>query len=135
MRPLTRSSVTAASRIMLPTYPIFAGLIGINFVTLGAPIIKDSPALRYATTIADLEVWGYGFLIVASILGISLCLHRRQGYEVALSVMIVWMTIWACVMVAAAFYGNASPTAWAWPAFVARAGWASLVSVKTGETQ
>lgn len=131
--PLTREHVTAASRIMLPTYPVFLLVVGLNLTFTSDARLLASPGLSYAARSFDLTFWGIGFLTVALVLAAALLVHRRHWYQVGLGVAISWLLIWTGVLALAALNGGASPTAWVWPAFIARACWASLVSLEVGE--
>lgn len=132
--PLERANVTAASRCMLPTYPAFFGTVGLGLLLTPTTRLTETPAFAYANRVVDIHLWGTGFLILAIGFIATLALHRRRPYKLALGVAIVWMTLWAAVTVGAAFNDLASFTAWAWPAFIARACWASLISLEARET-
>lgn len=132
--PLTRTNVTAASRRMLPTYPLFFGIIGLGLTFTSVDRLIETPAFAYANDFGSIRWWGVGFLVLTVVFTACLLLRRRKGYQLALGAAIVWMGIWALVTLGSAFYDVASFTAWAWPAFVARACWATLVSLEVRET-
>jgi hypothetical protein len=130
---LTRDNVTAASRRMLPTYPAFFAVIGFGLALTPTARLVQTPTFDYANRLIPINWWGYGFLTLAVVFTACLLTHNRRAYELALGCGIAWMTMWAVGTVASAFYDLASFTAWAWPAFVARACWASLISLEVGE--
>lgn len=131
--PLTRTNVTAASRVMLPTYAVFFGIVGLGLVATPESRLHRTPAFAYADRWVDLTLWGAGYLVIAVALVVALALRSRRGYRSALSAGFVWMIGWAVLTLLAALQGDASYSAWIWPAFVAVACWASLVSLAAGE--
>jgi 4-amino-4-deoxy-L-arabinose transferase-like glycosyltransferase len=131
--PLTRDNVTAASRRMLPTYPCFFGAIGLGLLLTPLDRLLQTPTFHYANDLISIRLWGAGFLALAAVFIAALLTHTRKTYQYALGVAIGWMTLWA-VVAAASATDLGSFTAWAWPAFIARACWASLVSLETRET-
>lgn len=130
---LSRTTVTAASRIMLPTYVAFFAVVGLAMILTPQHRLHQTPAFAAADRVADLDLWGAGYTAIAAAMLLALVIARRSIYRAALAVAIVWMLAWACVTVTAAFHDLGGFAAWAWPAFVARACWASLVSLTTGE--
>ena len=131
--PLTRDRVTAASRVMLPAYAVFFAVIGSSLLFTPEPRLLATPAFHYADELADLSLWGLGFLAVAAGMTVAMVVGSRALFQYLLAAMIVWMGGFALMTLAAAFYGQATYAAWAWPAFVAVACWASLVSLSSGE--
>lgn len=132
--PLTPDSVTRASRTMLPTYPAFFAIIGLGLALTPERRLIQTPAFRYADQLVDITWWGAGFLVLAVAFIAALIAHRRRAFQLALGVGVVWMSLWAVVTAFAALQDVASFSAWAWSAFVARACWASLVSLESRET-
>lgn len=131
--PLTRETVTAASRIMLPTYVILFIVIGANYLTTPEPRLLASPALAYASAWMPLDAWGWTFLTVAALMLIALVSGKRGLFRYALLVAMIAMLVWAGVLALAGFRANASPSAWIWPGFVAAACLASYRSLSRGE--
>lgn len=131
--PLARTHVTAASRAMLPTYPVFFIAVGLSFTLTPVERLVATPGLRFADGFVPVGIWGLGFLAVATVLVAALLAHRRRVYQVGLGVAIVWLALWALILAISAFASTSSFTAWIWPAFVARACWASLVSLEVQE--
>lgn len=132
MSPLTRPNVTAASRIMLPAYPVLMAVIGLNYLATPSARLARTPSLAYADSLLPLEGWGALFLGIAGLMVAALLLHRREWYLYALSLTVVTQAVWAVVFLAAIPAG-ASPSAWVWPAFVAVACAASWRSLARGE--
>lgn len=131
--PLTRATVTIASRVMLPAYPVFAAIVGFSFVTTPRERIEATASLRYADQVVPLPLWGGAFVAVAALLAVALAAHSRRLYQAVLGLMAVWMLIYSFVLIGSALYGLASWSAWAWPSFIACACWASLLSLESKE--
>jgi hypothetical protein len=134
MTTLHKDNVTAASRRTLPTYPVFAFIVGLSFLLTPVERLVTNPALRYADTLIPIRFWGVAFIAVAAVLVVALCQHRRTLYVIALGGMLVWMALWSAVLLAAALWDSATWSAWVWPAVIARFCWASMVSLETQET-
>jgi hypothetical protein len=92
-----------------------------------------TPALSFAADHLALTTWGLGFLTVGVLLTGALVVHKRNVYKLGLGVAIVWLCIWSALLAWSAIEGGGSPAGWVWPMFVARACWASLVSLEVGE--
>lgn len=133
MTALARSTVTVASRIMLPTYVLLFGVLGANYALTPSARLNDSPALDFASVVLPLPVWGCMFLAASAAMATALLTHRRLLFRIALWVGLVCLALWAVVFLAAAIFSNASPTACAWPAFAAVACYASDRSLLKGE--
>ena len=130
--PLTRDSVTAASRVMLPTYVVFFALLGMNYTITGTRLL-ESPALEYADRILPLPAWGCMFLTMSAVMAVALMQRERLWFRFALWLAIVCLGVWAVVFLLAAILTDASPTAATWPAFAAIACFASDRSLLKGE--
>lgn len=131
--PLTRDNVTAASRIMLPTYPILFGTVGVNYL-VDADRLHGSPALSFVDGLMPLPGWGLAFLGAAVLMVYALIRRERIVYRFALWVCMLASAVFALGLAAAVIFGTASFTAPVWPAFVARCCWASERSLLTRET-
>ncbi|NUO57304.1 MAG: hypothetical protein HOV78_11610 [Hamadaea sp.] len=131
--PLDRDHVTVGSRIMLPTYPLFIGGVGLSLTFTPIDRLLETPAFAYAADLAPLRLWGAGFLAVAAILIIALLAHRRAAYLAGAAVMVTWMAGWTGLLVLSAIKGESSYSAWMWPAFVAVAGYATMSSLLARE--
>lgn len=117
--PLTPDNVTAASRIMLPTYVGLFSVLGVNYLTISPDRLAASASLDYADNLFYIPLWGWGWVFIACalILLSALLSHRRDMYRLALTVGMICMIIWAGVFLGASLFGGASPAAWAWPLF------------------
>ena len=131
--PLTRANVTAASRVMLPVYVITFCWIGGSWAFTDEGRLIKTPALEYANAVLPLPFWGVllvwtGLLILGAILS-----GRRDFCRLALWVGLVVMGVFCALFTFAAAYGQASPSAPAWPFIIAAACFASDRSLLKGE--
>ena len=131
--PLDRNHVTIASRVMLPAYPFLASVLGAGFLFTPDSVLLATPIYRSMERLMPLNFWGVGLLVIAAAQVASLLINRRSTYQFALGLMAVWMAAWSVVSVGAYFHGEASPVAWAWPAFAMCACWASMLSLAARE--
>lgn len=114
--PLTRATVTRASRIMLPIYPIFSGWLGGNYLFTPRSRLVGTPVLKLADSYAPMPVWGALFLAVAVVLTFALVAERRFVYELALVTLAAMLLIWTAVFTVAIFtIPGSSPAGPAWP--------------------
>lgn len=130
---LTRDTVTTASRTMLPTYPVFAGAIGLNFLANGDKLTLAGVFYEVANQMLPLRAWGVLFIVVALVQVGALISRRRWAYQVGLALMVGLMLVWGVVGLMAALLDMGSYTALAWPAFVVTACIASFRSLNVGE--
>jgi hypothetical protein len=130
--PLSRATITAASRIMLPTYATLFLSLGVNYL-VKPPRLGDSPALTFADQLLPLQVWGAIFLTAGLLMVTALATRRRLLFEYALWLGGLTLAAWAIVFAAAAFRAHVSATAWEWPAFGVAACYASYRSLSVGE--
>ena len=130
---LTRDNVTAASRVMLPTYVLTFAALGANYVLTPAHTLTQSTALAFADGLMPLPVWGAVFLAASATMLTAIVVHRRLLFRFALRVCAMSMFIWAVVIGLASLGGEASPAAAVWPAFIAVACMASDRSLAIGE--
>lgn len=128
--PLTRAFVTAASRVMLPTYPPFALYIGLVYATDPLGRLEGSSAFPLLPT----ALWGAGFIAAGTVLVAALVVRRRSLYVLALAPLLVWLLVWAGALAWNAVFGDGSFSAPAFPAFVAVACWATMISLQSRET-
>lgn len=126
---LTRDRVTIASRIMLPTYPVFAGIIGVVYMLDPGGRL---PADRIFPLLPA-DVWGAGFVIVAVMQVLALLSGRRGLYIAALAPMAVWCAAWSVALAHHALTGTATYSGFAFPAIVATACIASMASLLAQE--
>jgi hypothetical protein len=128
--PLTRDSVTIASRVMLPTYTAFALFLGIVYVT------DPDGRLAHSTSFPVLPtaVWGVGFVVVGLLQIAAMIQRDRRLYVLSLAPLLVWCLLWGLALVYSAARDGTSFTAPAFPLFVAFACWASMLSLIAGES-
>lgn len=122
--PLDRAHITAASRIMLPTYCVFFGTVGLNFLAHPARL-DSSPMLRYADQLMCLRLWGAVFSTCCLLMVAAFAFRHRDLYRFAVRVCAFSMVAWAMVAIAGAIVQPVSFSAWAWPGLVAAACFAS----------
>lgn len=132
--PLDRQHVTAASRVMLPTYAGFFAVVGGNWLLTPADRLLASPGLAYADALLTIRAWGALFLGAALLMVAALAARHRDAFRAALLFCFFTLLVWAGVMGAAAINGTASPSAPAWPTFIACACLASYRSLTRRET-
>lgn len=129
--PLDREHITSASRVMLPSYAIFIGGLGIGYIA--GYRIGQNPMLKYADHIMPLEVWGGVFVACSLTMTAALILHRRLLYQYALMMCAVSMFIWMLVAIVGIFSQPITFTAPLWPGLVMQACRASNRSLFRGE--
>lgn len=130
--PLDRQHVTAASRIMLPTYVAFFAVLGINYL-IADGTASASPALAFADRLMPLHAWGGMFLVCSALMGAALLSKKRLLYRFALRMCALSMLFWAAIIASASAAGDATPLAAVWAAFVTAACVASDRSLATRE--
>lgn len=77
-KPLYPQTVTAASRIMLPTYVVMYALIGFAFL-FQRPQRTDSPHFEVPKMLmgGSIRPWGAVFIVMSIVLGLAMFTHRR----------------------------------------------------------
>ena len=130
--PLTRDNITAASRVMLPTYVVFFAVLGANYL-IADGTATATPALAFTNALMPLPVWGAVFLACSTLMAVALIVHKRLLYRFALRMCGLSMAVWACIIAWASFSGDATPFAAAWAGFVAAACYASDRSLAAKE--
>jgi hypothetical protein len=130
---LTRDNVTEASRIMLPTYVVFFGWLGLSYMFGPAAPLAASPALAFAAAVMPIEAWGGMFATCSALMAVALVVHKRILFRFALRVCAFSMLVWAAIILSATIAGDATLAASFWPAFVATACLASDRSLAAGE--
>lgn len=128
--PLSRSTVTLGSRVMLPTYPAFALYIGFVYATDPAARLAGSSAFPLLPT----AVWGAGFVTAGAVLVAALLVGRRSLYVFSLSPLLLWLLVWAAALGGNAAVADGSFSAPAFPAFIAVTCWATMLSLASRET-
>lgn len=108
---MTRNTVTAASRIMLPSYVIAFCWFGAGWMFGDRTTILENPALRFADHWLPIHWWGAllvtcGLLIFAAMLS-----HRRTLCRLALWIAAIAMGVFVVVFATASLNGHATPGA------------------------
>lgn len=131
--PLTKQTMTVASRVMLPTYVVLFIGLGINY-TFNADGLQNSPGLAFADDWPP-HLMGYGaiFFGCGILVALALTTQNRNMCRFALILGQYCLYGWAFVFALAAVFGDASPTGciifWA----LGRACKASNLSLLAGE--
>ena len=116
MPPLTRDRVTAASRIMLPTYPILFLAAGV-LLLVQAPARTSTDVYDLGRVIAPMWLWGVAFAVIGAAEVYALLASRRRLYVCALIPGAGVAGFWAVLLFgSAAMHANASFTAGLWVA-------------------
>jgi hypothetical protein len=131
--PLNKENVTLGTWVMMPTYLIFAAGVGAGTLLTPVSRLLQTPTLAYANSYVPIHAWGVVFLVVAGSLAVSRLLEHRTAYMATLSIMLLWIGFYALMCVFAADNGQAAWSSWLWPTFVARACWATLLSLAARE--
>jgi hypothetical protein len=133
--PLTSSTVTKASLIMLPAYVIVAGYIGLCYL-LAPESRLQGPALKVARHLLPMEVWGVLALALAVAVVLAIATQNRQVVVLALCVGAVAYEFW-CIFYAISVIQDptASPVTPIWPFGWGIAHIASAVSLSRDEVQ
>lgn len=119
-----------ASKVMIPTYPAFAIVLGSTYCLTPEDVLMRTPAFRYASELLPMPVWGWLFILVGLAQVAILLLSRSSfAYALLLAVMGMSMVVWALVLAGATLFGQASLSGWLWPLFVAQACRASAKAI------
>lgn len=128
--PLDRAHITAASKIMLPTYVVLATLAGCVYTFDPFGRVAGIHALTFQRSVMPVWLWGCPFLVLAALMVLALVRRSRDGFAFALAVSSVAWFAWGCLyLVSATTDPEASVLAPAFPWFVAVACIASMVSL------
>jgi hypothetical protein len=133
---LTRATVTAASRIMLPAYVVLNILVGVFYTLAPTDRLNRIDSLAFQRAVMPMHMWGLVFVALAVVMAGALLSHRRELMTFALFTCAVTWACWSA-MYAASLHVNAgaSPISPVLAGFVATACVASAVSLLHGEVQ
>lgn len=130
---LTRPSVTAASRIMLPVEAILAAWIGVAWA-VQSDARTAIPSLYALRSIWPISATGAVLVILAAAITLGMVLGNRTVTAVALGAgTVAYLFLAGAIAWSLAGGQTASWSAPALPAFGAAAHFASLVSLAKGE--
>ena len=134
--PLTKATVTVASRIMLPTYVALTAVIGLVYLLDPCNRLDGIPALTAPRWVMGGQMWPWGLLF----LGLSVVMlaafntHRREWFIFALYGCAATFLMWAIMYGISIFLDpTTSLLAPVYPLFVVRACRASAQSLLRGE--
>lgn len=100
--PLTRKTVTAASRIMLPAYVILSAVFGLVYVfdPFGRLDGVHALAFQRRLTGGSMVVWGLIFLGLAVLMLVAFTRHSRLLFAFALCCCAFTWFLWGCAYTA-----------------------------------
>jgi hypothetical protein len=125
---LTRDSITKASMMMLPAYPILAGAQGLAY-TLGDPARTNTPSFEAAKHLLPMRMWGVVFLGLALVMVVGYAMRSRDVTVFVLFSAAMAYSMWSgAFWVALLTVDDASLMAPAWPLFAA---WCCFVSASS----
>lgn len=130
--PLTRATVTAASRIMLPAYVLLTAWFGFQYLFDPTGRINRSHGLVYPRQVmgGTMAPWGLVFLGLAALMLLAIALRNDTTFALALGMGVVVFLIWFwCSVKSMSLDPTVAPTAPAVWLFIATACFASLVSL------
>ena len=134
--PLTKATVTAASRIMLPTYVALTAVIGLVYLLDPLDRLAGVHALAAQRWIMGGQMWPWGlvFLGLSCVMLAAFRQKRRQWFVFALYGCAVTFGMWAVLYAVSIFLDpSTSLLAPVYPLFVVRACRASAKSLMRGE--
>ena len=131
--PLDRAHTTIGGWTAARLYPPFTAIVGLSFILTDPARLRASPGLDYAARFVPLDIWGAGFLLVGIALAAALLLKNRRLYLLALPCAMLWLGVWAILLLAAAFDGATSYSAWAWPGVIVGHMWAVQLSLESNQ--
>lgn len=119
MASLTWASITAASRVMLPVYPVLAGWQGCAYA-FGGPNRTNTPSLQPAKELLPIQGWGSAFLILAALMVAGYAMRSRDVTVFVLYSACMAYGLWSLAFwFALATVPDASWMGPAWPMFAA----------------
>lgn len=134
--PLTRQTVTAASRIMLPAYAVLSGAFGLvyTFDPLGRLDGVHALAAQRAVMNGTMTPWGLLFVGLALLMLLAFRIRNRMMFAFALCCCAVTWFLWGVLYTVSIFIDpETSLLAPGLPLFVVTACIASTVSLLKGE--
>lgn len=134
--PLTRSTVTAASRIMLPAYVVLTAVYGLIYTIDPGGRMGSVHALVFQRKLmgGDMLPWGLVFLGLASLMLLAFSRRNRLMFAFGLCCCAVTWFLWGCMYIASVVIDTeTSPLAPVLPWFVCACCIASTVSLLKGE--
>lgn len=132
--PLRRDTITAPSRIMLPTYIALGLGVGLVYITDPGHSLRSSRALRFQAEVLEWPVWGTAMLFMAAAMIVAwVAFHNRMVFAFVLAMYAVTWLVWGGTWAIAIFTDGATPLGPLFCGFVATAAIASIVSLVKGD--
>lgn len=134
--PLTRATVTAASRVMLPAYVALTAVIGAVYTFDPTRRLNGVHALAVPRAVmgGTMTLWGVMFLSIASLMAVAFLTHRRALFVTGLYLCAATFLFWAGMYTVSVFVDQeTSILAPVYPLFVVVACHASATSLLRGE--
>lgn len=134
--PLTRATVTVASRIMLPTYVLLVVALGLIYLLDPLDNLRGVPALAFPRLVVggSMAPWGLIFLSIGAVMGSAFATHSRIWFCFGLCLCAVTFFLWAGMYVVSLVIDpDTSLTAPLYPLFVSTACAASTFSLLARE--
>jgi hypothetical protein len=133
--PLTRATVTAASRIMLPAYVVLCLIFGVAYIFDPGNRLEQAPSITFQRAILPLWTWGAIMLTLAALMLGAFRTKSRLTFAYALCCCAITWALWGIAIAVSIFLTpNTSWLAPALPWFVSVCCIASLASLVTRET-
>lgn len=133
MSTLARDTVTSASRIMLPVYPVQAMWLGVALIE-SSPQRVSSSSFDAAKAVLPIRAWGVLFAALAVFLLVGYAMRSRDVTVFVLYVAAIAYASWAFCLIWSAFADEAASLGGpSWPLFVCAACCASASSVARHE--
>lgn len=126
--PLTRSSVTQGSQVILPAYPILFLVIAGFFLFQDASRTSGA-AFEVALMLTPVKGWAIIFLVVGAVEVFCLMGHKRRTFMWSLVAGTGLCTFWAILLFAAA--GRNETVSWTSGVWVLFAAVAHIASVRS----
>lgn len=97
--PLTRSTVTVASRIMLPAYVVLSAAFGLVYTFDPLHRLHSVHALAFQRQVGgdSMLLWGLIFLGLAAAMVVAFSRHNRMLFAFALCCCAVTWFLWGCM--------------------------------------
>lgn len=132
--PLTRETVTIASRLMLPVYMVVSGYIGLCYI-LSPDERLQGASLAVARLLLPMWAWGLLALVLAGGVLVAILSHSRGVAVVALCMGAAAYLVWACFYAISIWVDPAaSYVSPIWPLLASAAHVASALSLSWRET-
>lgn len=96
--PLTRTTITSASRTMLPAYVVLSLTFGVYYVTDPDGRLNRAPSTTFQRDVMPLEVWGAILLAIGVLMLSAIATRRRLLFAYALCCCALTWFIWGAAI-------------------------------------